>query len=497
MTKISKKHSLDFIFHPKSIAIVGVPSNEKDSGHFKALLNSGYDKNHTLYPVNPKMSKVNNFTCYPSILECPTDIDYVISRIPAPLVPELVEQCIKKNVKTLHLFTAGFNETGDQERKILGKEVIEMTRNAGIRVIGPNCMGLYVPEEQISFTEEAPPSESGDVFVASQSGVLAAEFIFRLASRGIRFSKVVSFGNGADLSVNDFLEYAAKDDNTKYMLAYIEGINDGEDFLKALKKCASKKPTIIIKGGLTDAGARAANSHTGSLAGSADIFESLCKQYGVILVNTVEEAQDVLIGLKTSLINVRNNNIISVSSGGGNSVLSSDTIAKSGLRLPKIDKAIQLKLRKFVPLAGNSIHNPIDFGVGASKIDLLQNLFKSLSKNKKVDCFFYSYGLMPWMKDDNSKANMLSSVGNYRIFNKLFKTETKNESFDILIKSFKSLQKKLKLPIVIIHRSRISGSLDEVNSLAITALHNGIPFFDSAERASITLKKILEWHQAN
>ena len=494
MNKNHNKHPLDFIFHPKNIAIVGVSSNENDGGHFKALLNSGFDKNHKLYPVNPKMNKIKNFTCYPTILECPTDIDYVISRVPAPLVPELVKQCIEKNVKTLHLFTAGFNETGDKEREQLGTEVLKMTKQAGIRVIGPNCMGLYVPSEQISFTEEAPPEEAGDVFVASQSGVLAAEFIFRLGSRGIRFSKVVSFGNGADLSVSDFLEYAANDNETKYVLSYIEGINNGKDFLKALKKCASTKPTIIIKGGLTEEGARAASSHTGSLAGSAEIFESLCKQFGVILVDSIEEAQDIIIAMKTSLINIKNHNVISISSGGGNSVLSSDTIARSGLHLPTIDKNVQNKLRSFIPLAGTSIFNPIDFGVGANQIDLLKKLFRTLSKNKKVDCFFYSYGLMPWMNDKNTKASSLSSIGGFNL-NKLFaKKEFENKSFELLLSTFKSLQKTLQLPIAIIHRSRIQGSLDEVNNLACLALEKGVPFFDSSERASKAIMKIISWH---
>lgn len=496
MSKSKKIHPLDFIFHPKSIAIVGVSSNENEGGHFKALLNSGYDKNHTLYPVNPKMNKIKNFTCYPSILECPTDIDYVISRLPAPLVPDLVAQCIEKNVKTLHLFTAGFGETGDKEREALGAKVLAMTQKAGIRVIGPNCMGLYVPEEQISFTEEAPPPESGDVFVASQSGVLAAEFIFRLGSRGIRFSKVVSFGNGADLGISNFLEYAANDHNTKYVLSYIEGINNGKDFIRSLKKCAAIKPTIIIKGGITEEGARAASSHTGSLAGSAHIFESLCKQFGVMLVETIEEAQDILIGLKTSLNNINNSNIISISSGGGNSVLSSDAIAKSGLKLPAIDSKVQNDLRSFIPMAGTSIYNPIDFGVGANQVDLLKKLFRTLSKNKKVDCFFYSYGLMPWMDDKNTKANTLSSLGSINIKNIFNKKQYENKSFDVLLDAFSKLQKKLNLPISIIHRSRIHGSLDEVNYLAINALKNGIPFFDSSERASKAINKIIEWQKS-
>ena len=147
-------------------------------------------------------------------------------------------------------------------------------------------------------------------------------------------------------------------------------------------------------------------------------------------------------------------------------------------------------------MAGTSIYNPIDFGVGANQVDLLKKLFRTLSKNKKVDCFFYSYGLMPWMDDKNTKANTLSSLGGINIKNIFNKKQYENKSFDVLLDAFSKLQKKLNLPISIIHRSRIHGSLDEVNYLAINALKNGIPFFDSSERASKAINKIIEWQKS-
>jgi acyl-CoA synthetase (NDP forming) len=497
MTKNINKHPIDFIFHPQSIAVVGVSSSEPDGGNFmRALQNAGYHKKHKLYPINPKINKIGDLKCYPTILDCPNDIDYVISRIPAPFVPELLDQCIKKKVKTLHLFTAGFNETGNKEREELGIEIIKKAHKAGIRVIGPNCMGIYVPDEQISFTEEAPPEDSGNVFVASQSGVLAAEFIFRLASRGIRFSKVVSFGNAADLGVHDFLDYAANDEQTKYVITYIEGISNGKKFLSSLKKCALKKPTIVLKGGVTDSGARAASSHTGSLAGSAEIFTAICNQYGAITVESIEEAQDVLVTLQSSLSHINDSNIISISSGGGNSVLSSDIMDKYGMRLSAIDKLVKIQLRKFIPLAGTSIDNPIDFGVGMDQVDILRKLFVTLSKNKNVSSIFYSYGLMPWMKPNNSKASSLNSNKNNNIIKKLVTHKKKHtHSAEGLIIELSKIQKKIKVPIVIIHRSRISGSLDDINQIATLCLKHNVAFFDSITRASKIIKKITRWNK--
>ena len=149
-----------------------------------------------------------------------------------------------------------------------------------------------------------------------------------------------------------------------------------------------------------------------------------------------------------------------------------------------------------IPMAGTSIYNPIDFGVGSNQIKLLKKLFKTLSKNKRVDCFYYSYGLMPWMNNKNTKANTLSSLGSFNIKNTFSKKEQVNESFNQLLSAFKSLQRTLRLPVAIIHRSRINGSLDEVNILACTALENGVPFFDSSERASKAIKKIIEWNNS-
>src|SRR5690606_38735529 len=164
-------------------------------------------------------------------------------QVPADAVPSLVDQCIEKRVKAIHFFTAGFSETSDPERTALEYEVRDRLQGAGIRMLGPNCMGLYVPAEGISFSSEFP-KEPGNVFVFSQSGANTSEIVRGLSRRGIRFSKAVSYGNGADLDCEDFLDYAASDPESEVVVAYIEGVKNGRAVFEALKRCAAVKPPI-------------------------------------------------------------------------------------------------------------------------------------------------------------------------------------------------------------------------------------------------------------
>src|SRR5262249_49929056 len=194
-----------------------------------------------------------------------------------------------KGVKVIHFFTAGFSETGDEERGGLERLVLEKARAAGIRIIGPNCMGLDAPESGLSFMPGFP-THAGDTAFISQSGANAGEFVRYAGARGVRFSKVASYGNAADLNECDFLEYAAQDPETRRIFGYIEGVRDGRRFVKVLKEAAGRKPVVILKGGITEAGSRAANSHTGSLAGSIEVFDALCRQAGALRARTMEDA---------------------------------------------------------------------------------------------------------------------------------------------------------------------------------------------------------------
>ena len=250
----------------------------------------------------------------------------MISQVPAAVVPQLVDQCITKKIRSIHFFTAGFSETGDEEMAGVEQAMIEKLRGAGIRAIGPNCMGLYVPASRLAFMSGFP-TEPGNLFLLSQSGANAGEIVHGLVSRGVRFSKAISYGNGADLRAHDFLDYAAEDPNSEVVAAYIEGVQDGRAFFAALKRCAKVKPVIILKGGRTQSGSQAAHSHTGSLAGSIEIFDAACRQAGAMRAETMDELHDLVVAAFTNTRLVRGQGVALFGGGGGGfAVLSSDAI---------------------------------------------------------------------------------------------------------------------------------------------------------------------------
>jgi acyl-CoA synthetase (NDP forming) len=370
------EHALEPIFHPRGIALVGVPSSDGvpgstggSSGFLSSLMEQGFQEKGGLYPVNPKATQIRGLTCYPTLLDTPDPVDHVISLIPARAVPVLVDQAIQKKVRSIHFFTAGFSETGDPEMARMEQEVIGKLKAAGIRAVGPNCMGLYVPAERIAFMNGFP-KEPGNVMMISQSGANAGDVVHGLGRRGVRFSKVVSFGNGIDIRAHDLFEYAAADPQTEVITAYIEGVQDGRKMFEAIKAAARVKPVILLKGGLTSAGARAAHSHTGSLAGSIDIFEALCRQTGAMRAETMDDLHDLVVAVNTSVKRVRGRGVALIVGGGGFAVLSSDAIATAGLEVPPTPDETKRLLNEFIPVAGTSVNNPIDTNMGTPDIAL-------------------------------------------------------------------------------------------------------------------------------
>jgi acyl-CoA synthetase (NDP forming) len=356
------KHPLDVLFHPRSIAFVGVsrtPGRAQGPNFLYGLTKRGFHERKPLYLVNPNASEIEGIRCYPSLADCPAPVDHVICSVPSRLALDLVDQAARKHVRSIHFFTAGFEESGDADQAALERELIARARAAGIRVVGPNCLGLYVPAERISFSPDFP-EQSGDVFVISQSGGNALELVSGLGARGVFCSGAVSFGNGRDVAAPELFDYAAQDPSTRVVVAYLEGAGTGRALLEALRRCALVKPTIVLKGGVSEGGAAAAASHTASLAGSAQIFESLCRQVGAMRAESLEEALDLVTGVRTALRGVRGPRAIMLASGGGFSVLAADAVARHGVTLPALSARTQARLRAYVPAAGNSVRNPID-----------------------------------------------------------------------------------------------------------------------------------------
>jgi len=360
LTAPATKPELDFIFHPRSIAIAGVSAKEGagfgGGGFVSSLQEIGF--RGPIYLIHPTAPAIRGLKCYPSLRDIPDEVDYVISSVNARFVPTLLEDCITKGVRVLHLFTAGFTETGDADKAKMEQSVVARAREAGIRLIGPNCMGLYVPESRLAMMN-GQIAEEGPVGMVSQSGMNAGEFVRYATPRGIRCSKVISFGNGADLRAADFFEYLADDEKTEIIVAYLEGIQDGPRLAAAIRRAGAKKPVAILKSGRTESGSRAASSHTASLAGSLQVFDALCRQAGVLRVESLEELVDVAVAFRF-VKKLNGNRIVVVGGGGGASVLAADDLDAAGLQLPPLLPETQAELAKVTHEAGTSIRNPID-----------------------------------------------------------------------------------------------------------------------------------------
>jgi acyl-CoA synthetase (NDP forming) len=381
---------LEAIFQPRAIAVVGASANPESLGHdyVRCLLEYGYKG--AIYPVNPDLSEVLGLTVYPSLRQVPGTVDYVISCIPASGVLDLVEDCRHVGVKAVHFFTARFSETGREDAALLEQELLRRTRSAGIRVIGPNCMGLYDPRRGISFRVDFP-KEPGSTAFLSQSGGNAVELVYHGAQRGLRFSKVISYGNGLDLNEIDFLDYFAQDSETRVILAYIEGISDGRRFMETLRRTAAAKPVIVLKGGRTSSGTRAAASHTAALAGAQQVWRVAIRQAGAIEVGSLEEAIDLLVAF-SRLKPATGARAGVLGGGGGRTVLSADLCEEAGLAVIPLPTEIRQDLRKRAPQLWDWVSNPVDQSILAENPLLGVHILEMMSRSPHFDVLIANLG---------------------------------------------------------------------------------------------------------
>ena len=414
-------NSLDFLFHPRSIALVGVTTTRPE--HWTRSLLEGlleFKFDGSIYVVNPRGGHIERQMVHRTLQEIPGTVDYVIGLVPASLAPELVNECAGKEVKAIHFCTAGFSETGEKEGVILEAQLVKAARENGIRVIGPNCIGIYCPKSRMSF---APifPKEPGPVAFVSQSGGNSNSLVREAAIRGIRFSKVLSIGNCCDLNETDFLDYLTTDADTKIIAMYIEGVQDGKKFRQALDRATKEKPVVILKGGLTEGGARTVAGHTSSLAGNRAAWQALCRQYGVILVDSIAEMTDVLVALLFMPL-PKGRNAAVIGAGGGASVMIADEFERHGYRLPPFPSELVKEIREFTPPAGNILQNPLDYSQTMFAFEKLEKAIELVAAWEGVD-FLIKYmrtsqsGKMGSPSDDsrflagNSSNNDTKPVG--------------------------------------------------------------------------------------
>ena len=468
-------HPLEGIFHPQSIAIVGATSQSVGMGSFLASLIEHRFKG-AIYPVNPKHSEILGMKAYPSVRDIPGTFDFVISAAPANMVLQMLEDCSEKGAKYAVIFTARFSETGREEGKELEKTILRKAKELNIRLIGPNCMGVYHPREGISWEVDFP-KESGPIGFVSQSGGLSIDIIRTAAMRGVRFSKVISYGNAIDLNESDYLDYLSQDEETKTIIMYVEGVKDGKRFYPTLRRAAEAKPIIILKGGRGKAGARAATSHTASLVGSTQIWNTAITQAGAISADNLDELIDLAVSF-CFLPSIGSSRVgVATAGGGGSSVLAADICEQAGLDVIPLPQEIREELKAMDIAVWDWISNPADFSISYGVNLRPENLLQLIAQNQNFDF-------------------IISSIGGPRQ-----RSGDEPISIDKYLEPYKLISRTLKPILALVpDKSRdvnclSNGSWKKTCDVAAELVAAKIPFYSTLDRAARAVAKLIDYYQ--
>lgn len=367
---------------PRAIAVIGASRDPRKIGYrvLRNIILSGFPADK-VFPVNPNATEVMSLKCYASVLDIPEHIDLAVVAVPAESVPAVLEECGRKGVRGVAVISSGFKEVGETDLEI---KLVEIARRYGFRLLGPNIVGVWDTSAKVnySFIDAAPLP--GSIAFLSQSGALITSLIWWTRERGIGFSSLVSIGNRADVGETDFLSFLRDDPNTRVIAMYIEGLGEGEGraFLEELVKTTPKKPVLILKAGRSPEAAEAIKSHTGSLAGSNEVYEAALKQARVLRPPNLRELFNWALALALSP-EPKGGNVVILTHGGGAGVLASDTLSEWGVRLANITPDLAEELRKFMPPFG-SVRNPIDL-TGMMTASNLEGALAALLKCDHVD----------------------------------------------------------------------------------------------------------------
>ena len=348
---------LNKMFKPESVAVIGASNTPGKVGHIIVdnLINDGFEG--AIYPVNPKGGEILGKKAYANIKDIPEKVDLAIITIPVAFVNPAVKECGEAGVENMVVITAGFKEVGGEGAK-LEAELTALGEEYGINIIGPNSLGITDSHTPLngSFSQMMPPT--GNMAFISQSGAMMVAIIDWSVTSGIGFSKVISLGNKAGVSEIELLQYLAEDDETNVIICYLESISDDEDFVRTMRETALKKPIIVLKSGSSSAGAAAASSHTGALAGSDLAFDTAFRQSGIMRVETMAELFDLGLAFSKAPL-PRGDNVAIITNAGGGGVLTVDAMEKVGLKLVEFDEETTARLKECVTEEG-SAKNPID-----------------------------------------------------------------------------------------------------------------------------------------
>ena len=377
------------LFHPKHIAFIGA----SEKSRFGAMLYLPAFKEsiwaNTFYPVNPKYDSILGWKCYPSVLDIPYPVDTAYISVKTNNIPNVLMECVQKNIKWVIIFSSGFSETGDEEGLKLEQIIKTIIKNSTTHVIGPNCLGPFNGSVGMKFSFNTLKGIPGNVSFMSQSGGHLNQLIDVGFKRDIRYRYGISFGNQIDLNAIDFLKFFREDTQTKVIAAYLEsfGSGNGYDFNRELKKTTKRKPVIIWKGGYTDDGSRAAFSHTGAISSDFRLWNSMIKQTGATIVRDNEEFWNTIKTFELLypkyLLNGRNCGI--VTPGGGSSVNTTDLLNSHQLVVPKLTQESQEKISKILPHENVNIKNPVDLGALGFVMDVFTNCINIVKEDPNID----------------------------------------------------------------------------------------------------------------
>ena len=409
---------------------------------------------------------------YKSLMEIPDEVDYVVCAVPRQVTPRVMQDAAAKQVGGVGMFTSGFAETGEELGRQLQDAVAGIAREAGIVLIGPNCMGLYNPRLGVRFSGEQPAGEGGAVGLISQSGTHGINVSLVAAANGIRLSKAISIGNAVVVDVPDYLEYFGRDPETQAIALYVEGVKDGRRFRDVLMDVARRKPVLIWKGGQTAAGARATMSHTASLASAGHVWSALVRQAGAITADTLDELIDALKVLLFTRPSpgVR---VALMAQTGGQSVVLTDAFEKAGLEVPELTPGSYEQLASFFNVIGGSYRNPFDMaGTVNQRPEYLDRVLEILDADPNVD----------------SMAMEMSALFMARRW-----TQHPEQFDDMLSRIQRHMERSAKPFVAILHPGHLEA---EVAALRPRIQERGIAVLPSFDRAARAMARIATYHRA-
>jgi acetyl coenzyme A synthetase (ADP forming)-like protein len=372
---------LDFLFNPKSVAIIGVSSEPTKLGTviFNNMLSAGYEGK--LYPVNPKYQDIHGHKCYPTVSEIEGEVDLACIVVPRQFVVDVVTDVGKKGVKGAIIITAGFAETGEEGIK-LEKEILEEAKKYNVRILGPNCLGEIIPNSKINLSFAATNAIAGDIAFLSQSGAFCTAVLDMSLETNLGFSHLLSIGNKSDIDENDLVKSWLEDSNVKVIGAYLEDVKAGRDLGEIYRQAGVNKPLIIFKPGESAESRNAISSHTGSLAGAFEAFETAMNQSGISVAKDVDHMFNLLMSYSWSKL-PEGNRIAIITNAGGPGVIATDFIIKNNLKLAALSEQTKVTLKSKLPFNA-SVVNPVDV-IGDADVERYKNALEIVSEDTNVD----------------------------------------------------------------------------------------------------------------